>query len=105
VQAGVARQRLARLRQLHTQLAELTANITRLAQRFDTALAQITGAALLSAAELRAEVGNIGRYATKAQFAMANGTAPLPASSGRTNRHRLNRGGNRQLNRICTSSP
>jgi transposase len=31
---------------------------------------------------------------------MSNGTAPLPASSGRTNRHRLNRGGNRQLNRI-----
>jgi transposase len=31
---------------------------------------------------------------------MSNGTAPIPASSGRTNRHRLNRGGNRQLNRI-----
>jgi transposase len=31
---------------------------------------------------------------------MSNGTAPLPASSGRTNRHRLNRGGNRQLNQI-----
>ena len=30
---------------------------------------------------------------------MANGTAPLQASSGRTVRHRLNRGGNRQLNR------
>ena len=31
---------------------------------------------------------------------MANGTAPLPASSGRIDQHRLNRGGNRQLNRI-----
>ncbi len=31
---------------------------------------------------------------------MANGTAPLVASSGRIERHRLNRGGNRQLNRI-----
>ena len=31
---------------------------------------------------------------------MANGTAPVPASSGRINRHRLNRGGNRQLKRI-----
>jgi transposase len=31
---------------------------------------------------------------------MANGTAPLPASSGRSDRQRLNRGGNRQLNRI-----
>ena len=35
----------------------------------------------------------------KARFVMANGTAPLQASSGRTVRHRLNRGGNRQLNR------
>ena len=32
-------------------------------------------------------------------FASANGSAPLAASSGRTVRHRLNRGGNRQLNR------
>ena len=33
------------------------------------------------------------------QVAMANGTAPIEASSGRVVRHRLNRGGNRQLNR------
>ena len=36
---------------------------------------------------------------TKARFAMANGTAPIAASSGRVVRHRLNSGGNRQLNR------
>jgi len=54
----------------------------------------------LTAGEILAEVGDAWRFRTKAQFAMANGTAPLPASSGRTNRHRLNRGGNRQLNRI-----
>ncbi len=53
-----------------------------------------------SAAELLAEIGDVTRFRTKAQFAMANGTAPLAASSGRTERHRLNRGGNRQLNRI-----
>ena len=35
----------------------------------------------------------------KPRFAMANGTAPLEASSGRVARHRLNRGGNRQLNK------
>ncbi len=34
-----------------------------------------------------------------AAFAAGNGTAPLPASSGRTERHRLNRGGNRRLNK------
>ena len=39
------------------------------------------------------------RYPTRHHFATANRTAPIPASSGRTVRHRLNRGGNRQLNR------
>lgn len=34
-----------------------------------------------------------------AQFAAANGTAPVPASSGQVDPHRLNRGGNRRLNR------
>ena len=63
-------------------------------------LTSIPGVAELTAGEILAEVGDAWRFRTKAQFAMANGTAPLPASSGRTNRHRLNRGGNRQLNRI-----
>ena len=98
--AQIARQRLTRLRQLHTQIAELTTQITQLVGRFDTALTQICGIAAIAEAELLAEVGDISRYGTKAQFAMSNGTAPLPVSSGRTNRHRLNRGGNRQLNRI-----
>jgi transposase len=46
-------------------------------------------------------------YRPKAQFAMANGTPPVPARSGRIHRHRLNRGGNRQLNRIlhCSRDP
>ena len=39
------------------------------------------------------------RYPTRDAFASANGTAPLPASSGRTTRHRLNRGGDRDANR------
>ena len=39
------------------------------------------------------------RFADRHKFAAANGTAPIPASSGRTQRHRLNRGGNRRLNR------
>jgi transposase len=100
VRARVARQRVARLRQLTGQLEETTDEIRRLAAAFDTGLATICGVAELAAAELLAEIGDISKYRTKAQFAMANGTAPLPASSGRTDRHRLNRGGNRQLNRV-----
>ena len=65
-----------------------------------TDLTTIPGVTELAAAELLAEIGDVRRYRTKAQFAIANGTAPLTASSGRTDRHRLNGGGNRQLNRI-----
>jgi len=91
---------VVRLRQLTRQLEEITQEIWQLAAAFNTGLTTIPGVAELSAAELLAEIGDITRYRTKAQFAMANGTAPLPASSGRVERHRLNRGGNRQLNRI-----
>ena len=42
---------------------------------------------------------NPERLASEASFSMLAGTSPIPASSGRTDRHRLNRGGDRQLNR------
>jgi transposase len=38
------------------------------------------------------------RFKTEAAFARCNGTAPIPASSGKTVRYRLNRGGDRQAN-------
>jgi transposase len=47
----------------------------------------------------RQEVGDPRRPHSAAAFAAMSGTAPIPASSGQTSRHRLNRGGNRQLNR------
>ena len=95
----LARQRITRLRHLCAEIEAITAEITRLVASCEVALTGICGVAALTAAEILAEVGAVERFRTKAQFAMANGTAPLPASSGRTTRHRLNRGGNRQLNR------
>jgi transposase len=100
IRARVARQRVARLRQLVRQIDELTEEIKGISRSLDTGLTHIAGIADLSAAELMAEIGDIRRFRTRGHFAMANGTAPLPASSGRISRHRLNRGGNRQLNRI-----
>jgi transposase len=41
---------------------------------------------------------NPARFTSEAAFARANGTAPQPASSGKTIRHRLSRGGDRQIN-------
>ena len=51
-----------------------------------------------SAAKLVGETANPTRFVREARFAMHAGVAPIPASSGKTNRHRLARGGNRQLN-------
>ena len=44
-----------------------------------------------------------GRIRSEAAFASLSGTCPIPASSGNTSRHRLNRGGDRRLNRALSS--
>ncbi|MGB3674222.1 MAG: IS110 family transposase [Candidatus Nanopelagicales bacterium] len=61
-------------------------------------LREIPGVAALSAAKFMGEVAGIGRFHSKHAFARHNGTAPLPVWSGNTERHRLSRTGNRQLN-------
>jgi transposase len=53
----------------------------------------------IRAARLLADVGNIHRFASRDHFASWNGTAPLDASSGQQQRHRLSRAGNRRINR------
>jgi transposase len=52
-----------------------------------------------SAARLLADVGDIHRFADRDKFASWNGTAPLDASSGKQEGHRLSRAGNRRINR------
>jgi len=64
----------------------------------DNLLLELPGCGGLTAAKLLAEIGPIERFRTDAQLARHGGVAPLEASSGRTQRHRLDRGGNRQLN-------
>lgn len=61
-------------------------------------LLKLPGCGVLTAAKLIGETANPGRFRSGACYAMHAGVAPIPASSGRTNRHRLARGGNRQLN-------
>ena len=59
---------------------------------------ELPGCGALTAAKLLAEIGPIDRFQTDAQLARHSGVAPFEASSGRVQRHRLDRGGNRQLN-------
>ncbi len=51
-----------------------------------------------AAAKLVGEIAGAERFASDAKLARAAGLAPIPVSSGKTNRHRLDRGGNRQVN-------
>ncbi|MFE3000191.1 transposase [Nocardia sp. NPDC059246] len=52
------------------------------------------------AARLLADVGDIHRFRDRDRFVSWNGTAPLDASSGQQQRHRLSRAGNRKINRV-----
>lgn len=99
IRAEVTRARLQRLLAIHTELAGLREQSAALVTRSGTSLTGIYGVGVFVAARILAEVVDVRRYPSRHAFAAANGSAPIPASSGRTVRHRLNRGGNRQLNR------
>jgi transposase len=57
------------------------------------------GCGTLTAAILIGRTAGAERFATDASFRLQTGTAPIKRSSGQCNQHRLNRGGDRQLNR------
>jgi transposase len=99
IRATVTRARLQRLLAIHAELVGLRGQIAALVQQSGTSLTGIYGVGVFVAARILAEVVDVRRYPSRHTFAAANGSAPIPASSGRTVRHRLNRGGNRQLNR------
>lgn len=65
-----------------------------------TSLMGLHGIGPSGAARLLAEVGDITRFPNRNHFASWTGTAPVDASSGDHTRHRLSRGGNRQINRV-----
>lgn len=97
VQAELARARLVRLGQLATEIRGLDGRIEGLVA--DHPLRSLWGAGPLVTAKLLGEVGDIRRFRSADAFAMLAGVAPIPASSGQVSRMRLNRGGNRQINR------
>jgi len=98
VQAALARRRIEKLCRLDGEIKELEQEIAQSVKTLGSGLPQLVGLSYLSAARIIGEVGDIGRIQTKDRFARMNGTAPVPASSGERNRHRLNKGGNRRLN-------
>jgi transposase len=98
LQVRLARELVTSIRALNRAIGELDHELDQRAAKLAPALLELPGCAALTAAKLLAEIGPIERFKSDAQLARHGGIAPLEASSGRTQRHRLDRGGNRQLN-------
>lgn len=97
VQPELARRRLARLRALGLEERAFTVRIAALVDGHP--LLGLAGVGPLITARLVGEIGDVRRFRSADALAALAGVAPIPASSGQTQRLRLNRGGNRQLNR------
>lgn len=88
-----------RIEFLEHQADELTTEIDTLTTALNPALRAAYGVGPDTAAQLIITAGtNSHRLRSEAAFAMLAGTAPIPASSGKTNRHRLSRAGDRAAN-------
>jgi len=98
LQVQLARELTARCRVLNREIAALDQQLEQRTTQVAPALLELPGCAAVTAAKLLAEIGPISRFRSDAQLARHAGVAPLEASSGRSQRHRLDRGGNRQLN-------
>jgi transposase len=99
--AAVVLKRLAtRYQRLDQELADVEAELDQIVADHAPLLRDLHGVGTDVASQLLVTVGdNSERVTNQAKFAALTGVAPIPASSGKTNRHRLNRGGDRAANR------
>ncbi|MDI2021114.1 hypothetical protein PJL18_01632 [Paenarthrobacter nicotinovorans] len=104
IELSIAREEAVRLArrvlEVTTQLSANQKRMTELIQQSPAApLLEIVGAGAVTVATVLTAWSHPGRVRSEAAFASLAGVNPLPASSGNTVRHRLNRGGDRRLNR------
>jgi transposase len=95
--ARLARTLVAQVRSLTVEIDALEREIARLTTELAPSLLALPGCGPLTAAKLIGETAGVERFRSAAAFARANGTAPVEVWSG-SERHRLSRTGNRQLN-------
>ncbi|MGB3374673.1 MAG: transposase [Microbacterium sp.] len=96
---GQALRRLARPQSLTTEITEIDAELRALVTATAPAMLATKGFGVVTSSTLLITAGdNPDRLRTEASFAALCGTVPIPASSGKTARFRLNRGGDRQSN-------
>lgn len=94
-----ARRLARRVLGLTTDLRDNQKTLTALVREMAPHLPELLGVGPVAAATVLLAWSHSGRIHSEAAFAALAGTCPIPASSGNTTRHRLNRGGDRQLNR------
>lgn len=87
------------IRQAQKRAKEIEKELRELVRATCPALLDISGCGTLCAAQIIGEVAGIGRFESEARLASYAGVSPIPASSGKNQRHRLSRYGNRRLNR------
>ena len=88
-----------RINTLAAEVADLDVPIRRIVETVAPQMLDQTGVGPISAAQVYIAWSHPGRFHNEAAFARLAGVAPLEASSGQNTRHRLNRRGDRQLNR------
>jgi transposase len=98
-QVRVAKAILKRINEIYREEGELLAEMKVLIEAHCPALLAEHGCPTVTAAIIIGHTAGAKRFPTDACFARHAGVAPIPASSGNTQRHRLHRGGDRQLNR------
>jgi transposase len=99
VRLRIAREELAHIRTLTRQANQLERELLELIRAHRPALLEEQGCATLTAALLIGRTAGAERFRSNASFGRQSGTAPIPCSSGQRTQHRLDRGGDRQLNR------
>jgi transposase len=94
----VLRRIARRAQSLSHEIGEIDRSLLRLVTELAPQLLAECGVGAVCAAQLLVSSGDAKRMTSEASFAALAGTSPVDASSGKQQRHRLNRGGDRQLN-------
>jgi transposase len=96
----IAAEELAELVAVEAKIKKATAELKAIVLARGSHLMDLHGVGPVVAARILADVGDVARFADRNRFASWTGTAPLDASSGEQNRHRLSRAGNRRMNHM-----
>ena len=96
----IAAEELAELVAVEAKIKKATAELRAIVLARGSRLMDLHGVGPVVAARVLADVGDVTRFADRNRFASWTGTAPLDASSGEQNRHRLSRAGNRRMNHM-----